>query len=187
MEGSDRRILAPWETLAQDVICDVPRLRLVRETVKLQDGRIIDDYYQIVMGQAAVVAAQRRDGRYLLLRMYKHGARRAGLGFPGGGVNDGEDPLAAAQRELMEETGYSAAHWRSLGGYTVHSNQGCGFVHFFAARDAVQVAEPVADDLEPHEFVFLPREGVLSAVRDGGFLSMGHVCMATLALALPNG
>ena len=88
------------------------------------------------------------------------------------------DALGVARADLVGH---------SLGGYTVHSNQGCGFVHFFAARDAVQVAEPVADDLEPHEFVFLPREGVLSAVRDGGFLSMGHVCMATLALALPNG
>lgn len=187
---SDDRALADpfafWETLNEEPLLEAPRLRVVKETVRLQNGSVIDDYYQIRMGAAAVIAACRKDGRFVLLRMYKHGVRRVGLGFPGGGVEPGEDPLEAAKRELVEETGYQADGWRQLGGYVVHSNQGCGFCNFFVSSNASLLTRPTADDLEPHEFVFLNREEIREAVRDGQFLSMGHVCMATLVLALTD-
>jgi ADP-ribose pyrophosphatase len=175
----------PWDVLGEELLLQDPRARITRETVRLQDGRIIDDYLQIHMGDAVVIAAKAGDGRFLIFRMYKHGPRRAGLGFPGGGVETGETPLAAAQRELVEETGYASPNWRPLGGYTVHSNQGCGFVSFFLASDAEPVAAPTEDDLERHELVMLTAEEIRVALRDGSFLSMGHVCMAALALSLP--
>lgn len=173
-----------WETLSEITLLDLPRLRVVRETVRLQDGGVVDDYYQIVMGAATAVAACRDDGRFVMLRMYKHGARRSGVGFPGGGVEEHETPELAAKRELLEETGYVAREWRELGGYTVHSNQGCGFVNFFVAFGAVQVSKPVAGDLEPHEFVYLTRQDIIRAMQSGEFVSMGHVCLAGLVAAL---
>jgi ADP-ribose pyrophosphatase len=181
---SSDQTLAGWETLSEKTLCEVPRLRVVRESVRLQNGNVVDDYYQIIMGSAAAVAACRDDGRFVMLRMYKHGPRRAGIGFPGGGVEEEEEPDVAAKRELLEETGYVAREWRALGGYTVHSNQGCGFVNFFVAFGAMQVQRPVAEDLEPHEFVYLTREEIISAMRSGQFLSMGHVCLAGLVVAL---
>jgi len=174
----------PWQVLDEQILLQVPRMRVTRETVQLQDGRVVEDYFQIHMGGAAVIAAQDTEGRFLLLSMYKHGPRRAGLGFPGGGLERGETPLAAARRELMEETGYEAKDWRELGGYTVHSNQGCGFVTFFTARDAQATGVAVEEDLERHEFVLLAREEVLRALREGAFLSMGHACMAAFVLSL---
>jgi ADP-ribose pyrophosphatase len=176
-------ILKAWETLADETLYETGRLRLARETVRLQDGRVIKDYYQIHMGVAAVIAATRTDGTLILVRMYKHGARRHGIGFPGGGVEPGEEPLAAARRELREETGYGEGTWRKLGDYAVHSNQGCGHVHFFMAENVARVGEPMTEhDLEPHEFVFLDRPAVRRAVAGQDFLSLGHVCMATLWL-----
>jgi ADP-ribose pyrophosphatase len=174
----------PWRVLGETELLRAPRLRVTTERVALPDGRIVDDYLQMHMGRAAVIAAQDEAGRYMLFRMYKHGPRRAGLGFPGGGVEDGETPLQAAQRELREETGLEAGEWLDLGGYAVHSNQGCGFVTFFAARGARAVTAPVADDLESHESVWLTRAEMQQALKDRAFLSMGHVCMAALALAL---
>ncbi len=174
----------PWDVLGEEVLLEAPRLTVTRETVRLQDGRVIDDYWQIHMGKASVIAAQVEDGRYLLFEMYKHGPRRAGLGFPGGGVEEGESALLAAQRELLEETGYAADDWRELGATTVHSNQGCGFVSFFACTGARQVHAPIADDLEVHTCVFVTREELRQAMAEDRLLSMGHVCMAGLVLAL---
>ena len=171
-----------WRVLSVEQLLDVPRIRVTRETVETPAG-VIPDYYQIHMGDAAVIAAQDDQDRYLVFRLYKHGPRKTGLGFPGGGVEKDEASLEAAKRELLEETGYAAEDWRDLGGYTVHSNQGCGFVTFFAARGAKRVRDPVGGDLESHELLLLSPAEVRAAIEQRGFLSMGHVCMAALALA----
>jgi ADP-ribose pyrophosphatase len=175
-------ILKPWIVLEEEPLLEVRRLRVSRQKVRLQDGRIVDDYYQLQMGRAAVIAATRGDGRLVLLRMYKHGPRRSGLGFPGGGIEHGESPLDAARRELSEETGFGGGIWQELGDYTVHSNQGAGHLYFFAARNVEAISTPTADDLEPHQFVFVTREEVSAAVRGNEFLSLGHVCLAALWL-----
>jgi ADP-ribose pyrophosphatase len=174
---------APWQVLDRETLLVRPRLTVVRETVELPDGRVIRDYDQIQMGRAAVIVPEQPDGRVLVFKTYKHGARRAGLGFPGGGVEPGESDQAAAERELREETGLAAQQWRPLGTYAVHSNQGCGTVVFFAASGCRPVATPTADDLEAHEVLYLTADDIRRAIADQAFLSMGHVCLAGIWLA----
>lgn len=177
-------VTAPWQVLEREQLLLRPRMTVVRETVRLPDGRIISDYDVIEMGRASVIAASRPDGSVILLRTYKHGARRGGLGFPGGGVEPDESDLAAAQRELREETGYVSSHWQALGDYPVHTNQGCGHIAYFAAFDCQQLAEVIVDDLEAHEFVYATRADIQAAVANGSFLALGHVALAALWLAL---
>lgn len=188
MPSKPVNVAAPWSVLARDELLRRPRMTVVRETVQLPDGRVIDDYDVIEMGRASVVAATDLDGRLLLLRTYKHGARRSGLSFPGGGIEIGESNLDAAQRELREETGYVSDHWRPLGEYPVHVNQGCGHVAYFAAFECRKVGNIIIDDLEAHEFVYATRADVMAAVTSGAFLGLAHLALATLWLLLtaPN-
>ncbi|MEZ5558851.1 MAG: NUDIX hydrolase [Pseudomonadales bacterium] len=55
------------------------------------------------------------DGRSVMVRQYRFGVGYATLETPGGMVDPGEEPLAAARRELLEETGYSGGTWQYLG------------------------------------------------------------------------
>ena len=71
----------------------------------------------------------------------------------------------AAQRELLEETGYSAAEWINLGQYAVDGNRGAGVAHFFLAKGAVKTQEIKADDLEEHQMVLLDRPEIVAAPR----------------------
>lgn len=183
--GCPSDVGVPWTVLDAETLIERPLFKVTRESVLLPDGRRLDDYYQIHMGQGALIVATREDGRVILMRMYKHGARRAGLTFPGGGIEPGETPIEAAKREMLEETGYGGGSWTSLGEHAVHANQGCGRLHIFRATAVQPTAEPIGGDLEAHEFVFLTRSEVQEALVRQEFLSLGGVCLAALWLALP--
>jgi ADP-ribose pyrophosphatase len=130
----------------------------------------------------AGVFAQTVDGRIILERQYKHGVGRPSLVLPGGAINPGEDPLETAQRELLEETGYSAAEWYNLGSFVADANQLGSFAHLFLARQAQQIAEPNSGDLEEIEIVLMTPEEVVQAVHQGEVAVLGT--MAGIAMAL---
>lgn len=57
----------------------------------------------------------RSDGTWLVTREYRHSIHHSVYSFPGGLVDEGEMPLQAAKRELLEETGYTSDHFTLLG------------------------------------------------------------------------
>ena len=141
--------LRPWELLNRECLVDAsPWLRVWKETVRLPDGRVIDDFYTVDQPDHAMVFAVTPDGKTICLWHYKHGSRNVNLSFPAGYIAHGEEPLAAARRELLEETGYQAAEWIPLGAFTVDGNRDCGRAHYYLALGAEKVAEPESDDLE---------------------------------------
>jgi len=170
--------LKPWRVAAsRDLLDASPFLKVRVETIDLPDGRRIEDYYQLEMPSFVCVFAETEDGRVITYRQYRHGPKRIGLVFPGGHLDPGEDPLQAAERELMEETGYRAAAWQYLGGYTVNSNQGGPVSHMFRATGCRKVAEPDADDLEESEVLFLTRAELMEAAGRGAFALLTQVAL----------
>jgi len=63
---------------------------------------------------SVVILAHSSDGRIVLVRQYRYPAREFLWELVAGGLEPGEKPLAAARRELLEETGYRAAKCRLL-------------------------------------------------------------------------
>ncbi|MDR2696956.1 MAG: NUDIX hydrolase [Holophagales bacterium] len=84
----------------------------------------------------------------LVVEQYRHGIDRASLEVPGGVCDQGENPLDAAKRELLEETGYASDNWVSLGSCAPNpaiQNNRC---HFFLALDCVPKQDLVLDPTE---------------------------------------
>jgi len=126
------------------------------EKVELPDGREIDGFLWIrTRDFVAMVAVTERD-EVILVRSYKHGPRTVSLAVPAGYIEEGEEPLAAAKRELQEETGYASEDWVSLGRYVIDGNYGVSTEHIFLARGAREVSEPASGDLEEMEVVAVP-------------------------------
>ncbi len=122
------------------------------------------------------------EGEYLVFRQTKYSITGTTLAPVGGYIEPGEEPLAAAKRELLEETGFVAEQWENLGEFAVDGNRGNGIAHFFLAREAHPVAQIDADDLEEQELLRLTRAEVEAAVARGAFKVLPWQTVMALAL-----
>lgn len=172
----------PWRVLeARPVFSAEPYVQVWRQTVALPDGRIVDDYFRVHLGDYACVYPVTADGRVVLLRQYSHGLGRTTLGFPGGHCRPSEDPADGVRRELLEETGYAAARIRPLARTVVDGNKHCGQAHLFAASGCRRVAEPDGRDLEATDIVLLRPADLLAAARQGEIGVLAHLALLGLA------
>jgi ADP-ribose pyrophosphatase len=162
-----------------------PWLEVFREKVELPGGRVIDDFYRVVTPEFAVVVAVTPDKHFLMVRGYKHGPRRVCLSTPAGLIEPGESPLEAAQRELLEETGYATTDWCALGAFVVDSNRQCGTAHLFLARDVVQVALAREDETEELQVESMSPQQFLDTMRKGDIVTLATV--ASIALSITSG
>ena len=172
-----------WKTIKREPILDLsPFLKIEQHTVGLPDGQIIDKWPWIITPDFVNIAVITAEGDYLVFRQTKYSVKGTTLAPVGGYIEPGEEPLAAAKRELLEETGFAAEHWENLGEFSVDGNRGKGIAHFFLAREARPVAEKDADDLEEQELLMLSRAEVEAAVARGAFKVLPWQTVMALAL-----
>lgn len=172
-----------WKTLSRRTVFEQKRFLTVEShRVELPDGRVIDDWSWIITPDYVNVLAETLDGRFLCFRQTKYAVDGVTLAVVGGFIEPGEDPAAAAKRELMEETGYAAEEWIPLGVFAVDSNRGAGKAHFFIARKARRVGEPVVDDLEEQELLELSRAELEDALSAGEFKALAWAAIVALGL-----
>lgn len=89
-------------------------LEVRRDDVRLPDGNQATREYVVHPGAVAIVPML-DDGRLVLERQFRYPVGRVLLEFPAGKIDPGEDTLACARRELLEETGYHASQWARAG------------------------------------------------------------------------
>lgn len=178
----DKRFAGP-KTHSRRTILDRGKfLRVELHQVEWPNGRVIDDWAWIITPDYVNIVAETEDGRLLCFRQVKYALDGPSLAIVGGYQEPGEDALASARRELREETGYEAGEWVSLGRYAVDGNRGAGAGYFFLARGAHRVTEPVSDDLEEQETLFLTLAEARDALGRGEFKLMPWAAAVALAL-----
>jgi ADP-ribose pyrophosphatase len=175
--------IVPWQVLSREVALDAsPWLRCWVETVKLPTGKVYDDFYTVEMRDFAIVFALTDDGNVVAERNYRHGLGEVATVLPAGFIDDGEAPLAAAQRELREETGYEASDWRPLGRYVLDGNRGCGHMHAFLARQARQAGRQELDEMEQIQVELLPLERLSDMLLNGEIRTIATAAATGMAL-----
>lgn len=106
--------LNPWRTIQSQQIYDNAWIGVREDSVIRPDGEPgiygVVHFKNIAIGILAV-----EDEQLYLVGQYRYPLKQYSWEIPEGGCAEGEDPLAAAQRELEEETGLRAAHWEKMG------------------------------------------------------------------------
>lgn len=147
-------MIRPWTLEGQTHLADAHIFQLKRESWRSpKDGQPYD--FSIVDSHDWVnVIALTDAGKVVMVRQFRVGTRAVTLEIPGGGVEPGEDALTGARRELLEETGYEAERWTSLGFVEPNPAMQNNRCYSFLAEGARRVGEPqpdVREDLEVEE------------------------------------
>lgn len=118
-------------------------LKMKRDTVSLPDGQHALREYLEHPGAVAILAVL-DDGRILLERQYRYPISQAVIEIPAGKLNVGEDPLLCAQRELQEETGYTAKRWSKIRRIHPVISYSTEFIDIYLAETSPSAADAAA-------------------------------------------
>lgn len=133
------------------------------------------DYF-VIDAPEWVVTIPVKDGDFLLVRQWRHGAGRILTEFPGGVIEPGEDPAEAARRETEEETGHRIGKLTFLGTVSPNPALFTNRFHVYLAEDLIPVGEQKLDE---DEFLNLVRVPIGDLLRDYGTGEYLHAFMGT--------
>jgi len=140
-------------------------LKMKRDRVSLPNGQEAVREYLTHPGAVAIVALL-DDGRVLLERQYRYPIAKACIEIPAGKLDPNEDPLLCAQRELAEETGYTATKWSYIRRIHPVISYSTEFIDIYLAQGLV----PGASHLDEEEFLDVfaaPLEQLIAWVEEG--------------------
>jgi 8-oxo-dGTP pyrophosphatase MutT (NUDIX family) len=182
----------PWTRTSRRVAYENPWLTLWHDQVVRPDGQ--PGIYGVVhfANVAAGVVVIDAEDRVALVGQHRYTLDEYAWEIPEGGVPEGEDPLAGAQRELREETGVEATEWHELA--RVHlSNSVTDEIAVLYLATGLQHGAATPEGTEELETRWVPFEGVLAMTLDGRItdamtvLAIQRVALARLTAAAAGG
>jgi 8-oxo-dGTP pyrophosphatase MutT (NUDIX family) len=139
-------------------------------------------YATVQLKEGVAVLALDRDGRVHLTKQFRYAIGKESIEVISGGIDEGEDPLAAAKREAREELGVEGEQWEALQSFHLETSMIKGPVHLFVVKD-LHCTETDPDDTEEIKGfkVTLP-EAVNMVLR--GQITHGPSCVLLLKAAV---
>lgn len=144
-----------WKVLKSEYLFRRPWLTVRRDCVELPDGRQNPEFYVLEYPDWVNVIAITEDGKFVMERQYRHGLGKTCFEIPAGVIEEGEDPLDAAKRELMEETGYGEGKWRKIMTVSGNSSTTDNLSHCYVAEGVRKISGQHLDSTEDLEIVLL--------------------------------
>jgi len=151
--------------ISSERVFDGKLLHVRSDRVRLPDGGTATREY-IVHPGAVLVVPVRDDGRLVVERQFRYPLDRVMIEFPAGKLDPGEEPLATAKRELIEEAGYTAQRWTPLGNVHTVVSYSTEAIEFFVAEGLAHVGAKL-DHGEFLEIIDMSVDEMLAALDRG--------------------
>ena len=165
-----------WEVITSSVAVDTPWLRLRRDTCRLPDGQIVEDFYVLEENDVGIVFALTADQRLVMVEQYRHSLGKMCLELPGGLFEQRHgDAKEEARREFIEETGYDAASYQLVGKLAPNPTRMSSYFHIFLATDAYPAHDQNLDAIEDIRIRLIPIDDVFEMILSGAIYATATV------------
>lgn len=184
-----------WEEISTEHIVEDEWIDFRKSAYRLPDGSLFEPFYSYSRRDYVVIVASDTDGNYLCVRQFRQGIKKVTTEFPAGGIErkggkpygkaqdvSAQEAIAAARRELLEETGYESDDWKYL--FAVPSNATItdNYAHIFVARNCSRVSGQSLDETEFLNVVKLPAREIERLISAGEFQQAIHIMAWLLSL-----
>ena len=168
-----------WTVLSSEYLHREPWLTVRKDHVVLPNGSHIPSYYILEYPDWINVIAITRDKKFVLVRQYRHGLQETAYELCAGVCEKTDaSPLASAQRELSEETGYGKGNWQLFMTISANPSTHTNLTYCFLATDVEKVTEQHLDATESLSVHLLTLDEIKS------LLDRGEVHQALMAAPL---
>jgi len=141
-------------------------VNLFVDRVRFPNGTIIPEHHLLDFDHPAVMAiVQNQAGQYLMVKVCRYPTGRSEWEFPAGLIEDGETPIQAARREILEETGYVTRDPVLL--YSFNPMSGLANKVFFVMRCQVEGIPGSYDTQEISGVAWFTENDILAMIRAG--------------------
>ena len=155
-----------WQLLKERKMLEAVPFNVLRRDYLRPDKKGEFNAFVLQMPDWVNIIAYNAKNEVLLIRQFRFGSSNVELEIPGGCIEEGEEPLAAAKRELKEETGYEGDDWEFLG--VVDSNPAVQTNKCYTFR--CKVGEKGTTNFDENEIIeseFVAKEKVRDFIRSG--------------------
>jgi ADP-ribose pyrophosphatase len=176
----------PWQVVRADSVADFRVFSVsALHSERAGDG-LAHTFVRIDAPDWVNVVPLTSSGEVVMIRQFRHGIGAETLEIPGGMVDAGEDPISAASRELLEETGYRAAKIEQIGAVNPNPALFGNRLHSYVAHGCTRVAD-LANDQHEETVVELVPLGEIPALLRRGAIDHALVMVAFAWLDLRAG
>ena len=168
----------PAKILSSEYINKHPYFTARRDSYQTAKGKIVDPYFVVEIPPSVSIMAIDENDQVILVKQYRHPLKEELLELPGGFIDAGEQPQTAAEREVLEETGYSFSSFHYLGITAANPGVLNNYTHMFLATGGKKTAGQSLDANEEIEIILKPLEEVKIMLQHNEIMqSMHALCM----------
>jgi 8-oxo-dGTP pyrophosphatase MutT (NUDIX family) len=174
-----------WKKLASEKVYSDRWFQARADKCEFPDGRIIEPYYVVELPNWANIFVVTSDEKIVLVRQYRYPVDQVTYELPGGVIDRGEDPKAAAIREMKEETGYHSDEVEFVCQLSPNPAINNNTAYFFLAKNAISGEKKSVDAFEDIDICLFTKEEFLQLLRENKMqhgVQLGPVYEALLRL-----
>ena len=165
-----------WQVLQSEYILENNFFKVRKDICLNQNNIALPPYYVSEYANWVAAIVKTTDNKYILERSYRHALGQIHLEIPAGCVDLSDTNFETAiQRELLEETGYFFDTFEYLGNTSANPATNNNLMHFFYAENGVYKQEPILENGESFELIFVSLQELIQHLFNNQFIQSLHI------------